>query len=177
MSSIPSNQMFYTFSWKGVAKAPTWCRAIPFLGWRWMVRFQNVEASRVFQSHKKFYHRCWDVSFNNWNHQIGLPFTIPILSVLGREPHPTGLDTLCRWNGPNHSGLKYLYAEACQNCSWSQTMETLWVVYTLLKKGFGFWWDEMYFLHAKTKTDNLFLKTKFSQGFIHTTTTSLGIFA
>jgi len=120
--------------------------------------------------------RCWDVSFNNWNHQIGLPFTMPIFLVLGREPHPTGLDTLCRWNGPDNSGLKDQYAEACQNCSWSQTMETLSaVVYTLLKKGFGFWWDEMCFLHAKTKTDNLFLKPKFSQGFIHTTTTSLGI--
>ncbi len=37
--------------------------------------------------------------------------------------------------------------------------------------------DEMKcsFLHAKTKTDNLFLKPKFSEGFIHTTTTSLGI--
>lgn len=74
------------------------------------------------------------------------------------------------------SGLKDQYAEACQNCSWSQTRETLSVViYTLLKNRFGLWWDEMYFLHAKTKTDNLFLKAKFSEGFIHTTTTSLGI--
>ncbi len=127
-----------------------------------------MEASRVFQSHKKFYHsfqiknlRCWDVSFNNSNRQIGLPFTIPILSVLGREPHPTGLDTLCRWNGPNHSRLKDQYAEACQNCLWSQTMETLSiVVYTLLKKGFGFWWDEMYFLHASNKDRQFVSETK-----------------